>query len=100
MKCHTQVFWNKLVEEKNREIEKLQRALKQYWAQDSEKAGEGKLPTWFNCEVISFGVNSIEEINKGLIKRDLDAADIITITVVRSLDYWYEVFCRAARERL
>jgi len=56
-----------------------------------------KFPTWFNYKVVSFCVNSLEEMHKELIKRHLDAADIISITHDYSHDYWYEVFCKKKR---
>lgn len=54
-----------------------------------------EVPLWFNCEVISFYANSVEEINRELMNRGLDAADVISITHDYSHDYWYEVLCRS-----
>jgi len=53
-----------------------------------------KFPRWFNYEVISFSANDLEEIHKKLIKRHLDASDIISITHDYTHDYWYEVLCK------
>ena len=55
---------------------------------------ETKFPTWFNYEIISFSVNSIEELNRELIKEHLDALDVINIIHDPSYDYWWTVFCK------
>ena len=53
-----------------------------------------EFPKWFNYKVISFSVNGLEEMHTELIKRGLDASDIINIMHDHSHDYWYEVFCK------
>ena len=55
---------------------------------------ETKFPAWFNYEIISFSVDSIEELNRELIKRQLDASDVINIIHDPTHDYWYQVFCK------
>ncbi len=53
-----------------------------------------KFPKWFNYKVISFSADSVEEINRELMHRGLDASDVISIICEHGRDYWYEVFCR------
>jgi len=59
-----------------------------------EEKTKVKFPSWFNYKVISFRADSLEEMNKKLIERHLDASDIISITHDYSHDYWYEVLCK------
>ncbi len=48
----------------------------------------------FHYKVISFRVDSTNEINKELMTRDLDASDIINIIHDPSHDRWLQIFCR------
>lgn len=50
-----------------------------------------KYPRWFNYAVETFdicldGINVADEINKELIKRDVDASDIINITYLEHIN--------------
>jgi len=63
-----------------------------------ERKGNVKMakntPKWFRSKVVSFSCNGLEEINEELVKRGMDANDVINITEDRSHDCWYEVFCK------
>ena len=49
---------------------------------------------WFSYKIISFTCDSTKEINRELVKRGIDATDVINITEDRSHDHWYKVFCK------
>lgn len=53
-----------------------------------------EFPTWFSYKVILFSVDRMEEIHEELIKRRLDASDIINIIHDPTHDRWYQIFCR------